>query len=155
MILLLFWAALGGAILIGLGFGRTPERIGAAVIAAAAIATAAVNQPDDVSARLAIAAINFILLAALTTLAMGATRWWLLFAAGAQLAAVIVQLAVLFAASADILTVWTVRASVTTQWVCNIVVILSLAWGALEAHRAPYARPLNQRPYPAPPGSPL
>lgn len=155
MILLLFWAALGGAILIGLGFGRTPERIGAAVIALAALATAAVNQPDDLSVRLTIAAINLVLLAALITLAMGATRWWLLFAAGAQLAAVIVQLAVLFASTTDIVTIWTVRASVTTQWVCNIVVILSLAWGALEAHRAPYARSLNRRPYPAPPGGPL
>ena len=140
MILLLFWAILGGAIVLGLGVGRTPERIGAAVIAAAAVATAAVNQPDDVSARLAIAVINFILLAVLTSLALSAIRWWLLVAAGAQLAAVIVQLAVLFAASTDVLTVWTVRASVTTQRVCNIVVIFSLAWGAWEARCASYAQ---------------
>ena len=78
MILLLFWAVLSGAILVGLGFGRAPERIGAVIIAAAALATVAVNQPDDLSARLSIAAINFILLTALTILAMRATRWWLL-----------------------------------------------------------------------------
>ncbi|MBG7614637.1 hypothetical protein IWC96_04990 [Brevundimonas sp. BAL450] len=144
MILLLFWAVLGGAILVGFGFGRTPERIGAAAIAAAALATAAVNQPDDMSARLSIAAINLGLLAALTTLAMAATRWWLLVAAGAQLAAVIVQLTLLLAAEADALTVWTLRASITTQWVCNLAVLFSLAWGALEAQRAPYARLKHQ-----------
>jgi hypothetical protein len=90
------WTALAFTCVVAAWRGRVPERLGAAVIAAAWVATTLVEQRDSwLAPQTGILAIDMVTLAALIGLGVRYDRYWPIWAGGFQAVAVLTDLAFL------------------------------------------------------------
>jgi hypothetical protein len=88
------WAALATACALAAGLGRRPERLGAAAIAAAWVATTLVERRDSWFApQTGILCADVAMLGAFVVLAVRYRRYWPLAAAGFQAVAVLTDVA--------------------------------------------------------------
>lgn len=114
--------------------GRRPEREAAVGLYLAHLLSGWVDHLEVNQFRWAVALISVSLLAWLLRLCLRYDRWWLLFAAGAQLLAVGTHLSSLVGPEA---LTWSI---VTTRMVAWVQIMLLGLFGVWEANAAPYAR---------------
>jgi hypothetical protein len=117
--------------------GKRPEREAAVGLYLAQLLSSWVDHLVMGQFRWAVALISVALLGWLVQLSLRYTRWWLLFAAGAQLLALGTHVSSLF--GPDALT-WSI---VTTRMVAWVEIMVFGLFGVWEANAAPYA---NQKP---------
>jgi hypothetical protein len=115
--------------------GGRPEREAAAGLIVVQLVSGWVDHLVIGQFRWAVAAVSVSLLVWFVRLSLRYDRWWLLFAAGAQLLAFGTHVASLF--GSDVLT-WSI---VTTRMVVWVEIMILGLIGVWEATSAPYARP--------------
>ena len=115
--------------------GGRPERAAAAGLFVVQLVSGWVDHLIIGQFRWAVALVSLSLLVWLVRLSLRYDRWWLLFAAGAQLLALGTHAASLF--GSDVLT-WSI---VTTRMVVWVEIMILGLIGVWEATAAPYARP--------------
>ncbi|RYG86429.1 hypothetical protein [Brevundimonas sp. G8] len=115
--------------------GRRPEREAAVGLFLAQLLSGWVDHLIIGQFRWAVAVISLGLLILLVRLSLRYDRWWLLFAAGAQLLAFITHISSMI--GPDALT-WSIVTARMTVWVEIMVLAIFGVW---EARSAPYAQP--------------
>jgi hypothetical protein len=126
---LAYWAATAATAAWCATGGRRPERLAAAVVCIAFIATQFAT-PFEVSGwRAGVALVDGVTLIALVLLTVRFDRWWLVFAAGTQLVTVLTHL-----------LGWTaphllLRTNVEVRWLLGLMLLALLVVGPFEARR--------------------
>lgn len=109
--------------------GRRPERLAAAVVCIAFIATQFATPLEMSGWRAGVALVDAVTLAFLVALTVRFDRWWLVFAAGAQLVTVLTH--VLGWTAPHLL----LRTNVEVRWLLGLMLLALLVVGPFEARR--------------------
>jgi len=117
------WCAIGG---------RRPERIAAASVLAAFVATQMVTPLEISGWRVGVASVDVATFLALFWLTVRFDRWWLVAASGAQLVTVLTH-ALALAAPQVLL-----RTNVEVRWILGLALLALLSVAPFEARRLLY-----------------